>query len=465
MLPFPWDEGALHLFHMGGRALLFDVASSSLFALDPLGAALIEEGRSRTVEESLAVVWGRFGNEAEQALDQLDFFYRAGKLLGPDPAAGLRPPAMPYLKALCLNLAHDCNLRCGYCFAGAGSFQGKRGLMSKDVAQAAIEMLLRDSGPLDRLEVDFFGGEPLLNFQVLQETVSYGKRRAAATGKRIRFTLTTNALLLDEEVSDFLRREGMRTVLSIDGRPQDHDLLRSFPDGRGSQALVLERISRFLDHRPQPLYYLRGTFTALTSDFYTNTLYLADLGYQDISMEPVVASPMAPYAFLPSHLPELSRQYERLVEEIARREELGAPLHFFHFEVDTTGLSCLSKRLSGCGAGVEYLAVTPQGTLYPCHQFIGREEFVLGAVDGGITRRETQDVFRHLSFLEKESCRACWARILCSGGCHANAHLQTGDLHKPDRLGCALTRKRMECALYLKLHRKERKARLDGSSH
>ncbi len=465
MLPFPWEEGALHLFQMGGRALLFDVASSSLFAIDSLAAALIEEGRSRTAEESLAAVLGSFGSEAERALDQLESFHRAGKLLGPDPAAGLRPPTMPYLKALCLNLAHDCNLRCRYCFAEAGSFRGERGLMSAQVARAAIEMLLRDSGPLDRLEVDFFGGEPLLNFQVLRETVHYGKERAAATGKRIRFTLTTNALLLDEEVSDFLHREGMRTVLSIDGRPQDHDRLRPFPDGKGSQALVLERIRRFLDHHPKPLYYLRGTFTALTSDFYANTLYLADMGYQEISMEPVVASLEEPYALLPGHLPELSRQYERLVEEIARREENDAPLHFFHFEVDTTSLSCLSKRLSGCGAGVEYLAVTPKGTLYPCHQFIGREGFILGTVESGITRRDIQDAFRRLSFLEKESCPACWARYLCSGGCHANAHLQTGDLHKPDMLGCALTRKRMECALYLKLRRKERKAKLDAPSH
>lgn len=456
MLPFPWEEGQLHLFQLGGRYLLFDVASSSLFSLSPVAHALLTAGKKRDLVSASRLVQAEYGDEALKAQRELESFQVAGKLLGPDPALALQPLPFPYLKALCLNLAHDCNMRCGYCFAQNGTFRGERGLMSLEVAQRAIDFLLRSSGDLKRLEVDFFGGEPLLNFEILKDTVRYGQEKAQEKGKEIRFTLTTNGLLLDRETLHFLNQEKMRVVLSIDGKAEDHDRLRRLQDGGSSQEIVLQRIRSFLASRRNENYYLRGTYTGWTTNFLENALYLHDLGYSEISMEPVVALPEEPYALREEHLPHLLRQYEELVHAIDRREEEGRPFHFFHFEVDTTGLSCLSKKLAGCGAGIEYMAVTPSGQLYPCHQFVGREGFALGTVEKGVLYPEVQEEFRHLSFLEKEDCPSCWARYLCSGGCHANAHLVRGNLRKPERLGCLLTRKRMECALYLKLRRKER---------
>ncbi|MCX5973159.1 MAG: thioether cross-link-forming SCIFF peptide maturase [Coprothermobacterota bacterium] len=456
MLPLPWEEGQVHLFELGGHRFLFDGSSSSLFALSPVAHSLLHWGAEYNLEESLFRTTTEYGAAAAAALAELEEFHQQSTLLGPDPVVDCQTTTFPYLKALCLNLAHDCNLRCRYCFATTGSFAGPRGLMPLAVAQQAIELLLRHAGPLRRLEVDFFGGEPLLNFAVLQATVEYGKRRADEMGKESRFTLTTNALLLKEEITEFCNQEEMRVVLSIDGRPADHDRMRTFANGQGSYALVLARIQQFLGSRNAQRYYLRGTYTSDTMDFRANTLHLHDLGYQEISMEPVVALSEDPYALRQEHIPALLGEYEALVLEIARREEEGHPLHFFHFEVDTAGLSCLSKKLAGCGAGAEYLAVTPSGDLYPCHQFVGRQEFLLGNVEQGITNERVAEEFRHLSYREKPACRRCWARNLCSGGCHANAHLLTGDIRQPDLLGCQLVRKRMECALYLKWRRKER---------
>ncbi len=456
MLPLPWDEGQLHLFQLGGRFLLFDVASSSLFSLSPVAYAFLSYGRKCETAEALSLLEAEYGDEVWRAKEELESYHASGKLLNLDPALTLRPPPIPYLKALCLNLAHDCNMRCGYCFAASGTFRGERDLMPLEVAQQAIDFLLWNSGALNRLEVDFFGGEPLLNFEVLKSAVEYGREKAHSVGKEIRFTLTTNCLLLDRETNDFLDRESMRVVLSIDGRAADHNRLRKLKNGSGSHEVVLRRIRDFLAGRRNENYYLRGTYTAWTLNFLENALYLHDLGYCEISMEPVVALPGEPYALREEHLPYLLRQYEDLVCAIDRREEEGRPLRFFHFEVDTAGLSCLSKRLSGCGAGNEYMAVTPSGQLYPCHQFVGREGFLLGTVQAGVMQPEIQEEFRHLSFLENEDCPSCWARYLCSGGCHANAHLLSGNLRKPERLSCLLIRKRMECALYLKMRRKER---------
>jgi uncharacterized protein len=456
MFEFPWKEGQLHLFQIGGRFILFDVASSSLFSLDQVAYHFLEEGGKRSLEDALAQTCRKFGQQAEEALRELELLYSQGQILGPDPALGVNYVPFPYLKALCLNLAHECNMRCSYCFAGQGAYGGERGLMPLEVAKKAVDFLLERSGPLKRLEIDFFGGEPLMDFPVLKETVFYGKERGKEVGKEIRFTVTTNCLLLSEPIMEFLNQMNMRVVLSIDGRKEDHDKNRRLLSGQGTHDLVLSRIKRFLSLRGETLYYLRGTYTAQTLDFLANALYLFDLGYCEVSMEPVVATPEEPYAIREEHLPSISRQYELLAREIDRREREGKELHFFHFEVDTTGLTCVSKRLAGCGAGVEYLAVTPSGALYPCHQFVGRPGFKMGTVWEGITSREKLEEFQHLSFLEKEGCRTCWARYLCSGGCHANHHLLNGDLRKPDSLGCQITRKRMECALYLKFLRRER---------
>jgi len=457
MLEFPWKEGQLHLFQFDGHWFLFDVASSSLFQIDEVAWTILKEGKTSPLNVTLARAREKFGPRAEEALEELRLLSSKGLILAPDPALDVTFAPFPYLKALCLNLAHECNMRCSYCFAGQGEYGGERGLMPLDVAQKAVDFLLEKSGPLKRLEIDFFGGEPLLNFSVLKDTVLYGKERAQRAGKEIRFTVTTNCLLLKDEVAAFLDQMDMRVVLSIDGKKEEHDRFRILKNGQGSHDLVLSRIKKFLSSRGERLYYLRGTYTAETLNFLDNALYLFDLGYSEVSMEPVVALPSEPYAIRAEHLPEIFRQYELLAKEVDRRErEEGRELHFFHFEVDTTGLTCISKRLSGCGAGVEYLAVTPSGSLYPCHQFVGRSDFKMGTVWEGITNQEKLEEFRHLSFLEKENCRTCWARYLCSGGCHANHHLLSGNLKKPDPIGCEITKKRMECALYLKFLRKER---------
>lgn len=446
----------MHLFRLEGYSFLFDAASSSLFQIDEAAWTILHEGKTSSLDVALARAREKFGQKAEEALEELKFLSSRGLILAPDPALNVRYAPFPYLKALCLNLAHECNMRCSYCFAGQGAYGGERGLMPLEVAQKAVDFLLEKSGPLKKLEIDFFGGEPLLNFSVLKETVLYGKERAEKMGKEIRFTLTTNCLLLSEQVVEFLNKMNMRVVLSIDGRKENHDKNRHLINGKGSHDLVLSRIREFLSSRGEKLYYLRGTYTAQTLNFLDDALYLFDLGYSEVSMEPVVALPHEPYAIREEHLPEIFRQYELLAKEIDHRERKGKELHFFHFEVDATGLTCISKRLSGCGAGVEYLAVTPLGSLYPCHQFVGRSDFRMGTVWEGITNQEKLEEFRHLSFLEKESCRTCWARYLCSGGCHANHHLLSDNLKKPDFIGCEITRKRMECALYLKFLRKER---------
>ncbi len=456
MFEFPWKEGQLHLFRFDGQNFLFDVGSSSLFSIDEVTKTLLENGKGHPLDFALEETRKIYGEKANEALYELENLNRNGLFLPPDPATNVRFSPFPHLKALCLNLAHECNMRCMYCFAGKGSYGGERGLMPLEVAQKSVDFLLLNSGPLSKLEIDFFGGEPLLDFPVLKETVLYGRKKAQEVGKEIRFTLTTNCLLLNSEVIEFLNRMNMRVVLSIDGKKDDHDKFRVLPGGGGTQDIVLTRIRDFLSSRGKKLYYLRGTYTSSTLNFLENALYLFDLGYDEVSMEPVVAIPEEPFSLKKENLPQIFKQYELLVREIDRRERGGRELHFFHFEVDTTGLTCVSKRLSGCGAGVEYLAVTPGGALFPCHQFVGREGFKMGDVFKGIENEERLEDFKNLNFLEKEKCRSCWARYLCSGGCHANHHLLSGDLKKPDEIGCEITRKRMECALYLKFLRKKR---------
>lgn len=456
MIEFPWKEGQLHLFRFDKRGFLFDVGSSSLFSIDEVTRTLLEKGRIYSLDSALKETRRVYGEKADEALNELDVLNHRGLFLPPDPANQANFSPFPHLKALCLNLAHECNMRCLYCFANQGAYGGERGLMSLDVAKKSVDFLLSNSGPLKRLEIDFFGGEPLLDFPVLKETVLYGKKRAGELGKEIRFTLTTNCLLFNSETMEFLNRMEMRVVLSIDGRKNDHDRFRILPGGRGTHELVLSRIRDFLSSRGNKLYYLRGTYTSSTLNFLENALFLFDLGYDEVSMEPVVALPEESFSLKKEHLPEIFRQYELLVKEIDRREREGRELHFFHFEVDTTGLTCVSKRLSGCGAGVEYLAVTPSGALFPCHQFVGRQDFKMGDVYRGIENLDKLEEFKNLTFLKKDKCRTCWARYLCSGGCHANHHLLSGDLKKPDEIGCQITRKRMECALYLKFLRKER---------
>lgn len=386
-----------------------------------------------------------------EALEEIRQLIDRGLLYSSDPLGGsYEPPRSSVVKALCLHLAHDCNLACRYCFAGQGAYGGPAGLMSAAVGRQAIDFLLAAAGPRRHVEVDFFGGEPLLNKAVMYELVEYGQKQARQAGKQIKFTLTTNALLLDRETTDFLNRHEISVVLSHDGRPAVHDRMRPFPSGAGSAELVRERIQAFLAGRGHQNYYVRGTYTAYNTDFAADVLYLVEQGFSEVSVEPVVAPPEAPYALREEHLPELMDQYEILTRYLGQRRQAGRPVNFFHFNIDLEGGPCLAKRLTGCAAGVEYLAVAPDGALYPCHQFAGREDYRLGDVWQGVQNRQLVETFRQAHIYHKSHCLDCWARYYCSGGCHASAVQYGGHILAPYPLGCELARKRLECALYLK---------------
>ncbi|MGQ9558472.1 MAG: thioether cross-link-forming SCIFF peptide maturase [Desulfurispora sp.] len=390
-------------------------------------------------------------NLLSEALAEIQQLIAQGLLYSSDPLGGsYEPPPGGVVKALCLHLAHDCNLACRYCFAGQGAYGGPAGLMSAAVGQQAIDFLLAAAGSRRHVEVDFFGGEPLLNKPVLYELVPYGQQQAQRAGKQIKFTLTTNALLLDRETADFLNRHEISVVLSHDGRPAVHDRMRPFPSGAGSAEPVRERMQAFLAGRDYQNYYVRGTYTAYNTDFASDVIYLIEQGFTEVSVEPVVAPLKAPYALCEEHLPELKAQYEILTRYLQQRRQVGRPVNFFHFNIDLEGGPCLAKRLTGCAAGVEYLAVAPDGGLYPCHQFAGREDYRLGDVWQGVQNRQLVEVFRQAHIYHKPHCLDCWARYYCSGGCHASAINYGGHILAPYPTGCELARKRLECALYLK---------------
>lgn len=353
------------------------------------------------------------------------------------------------VKALCLHIAHDCNLACRYCFAGEGEYKGDRSLMSYEVGRKALDFLVANSGSRRNLEVDFFGGEPLLNFDVVKKLVAYGRELEKKKDKHFRFTLTTNGVLLNDEVMAFANQEMDNVVLSIDGRKEVHDRMRPFKNGTGSYDFIIDKFKKMAESRKQTKYYVRGTFTHHNLDFVEDVLHLADEGFEQISVEPVVAGPEEPYAISEEDIPIICEGYDRLAKEMLKRKKEGRGFHFFHFMIDLSGGPCVYKRLSGCGSGTEYLAVTPWGDLYPCHQFVGEEKFCLGNVGDGIVRTDICDSFKQCNVYAKEECRHCFARFYCSGGCAANAYHFHGDINQPYEIGCELQRKRVECAIML----------------
>ncbi len=354
------------------------------------------------------------------------------------------------VKALCLHVAHDCNLACRYCFAEEGEYHGRRALMSFEVGRKALDFLIANSGSRRNLEVDFFGGEPLMNWQVVKDLVAYGRQQEKLHDKNFRFTLTTNGVLLNDEIMEFCNREMANVVLSIDGRKEVHDRMRPFRGGKGSYDLVLPKFKRFADSRGQQKYYVRGTFTHYNLDFSKDVLHLADEGFEQISIEPVVAPADEPYALQEADLPAVFAQYDRLAAEMVKREKEGRGFTFFHYMIDLTGGPCVYKRLSGCGSGTEYLAVTPWGDLYPCHQFVGIDRYLMGNVDEGITRPEIVDEFKCCNVYTKEKCRNCFAKFYCSGGCAANSYNFHGTIGDAYDIGCELQRKRVECAVMIR---------------
>ena len=454
----------IHQYRNNGYNIVMDVNSGSIHVVDdvaydvlPLAEQLIEEGvrdadtLTAAVEVCKKLPYSR--EEIREAVEELLTLTREGTLFTQDlyeDYIHLFKERQTVVKALCLHIAHDCNLACRYCFAGEGEYHGKRALMSFEVGKKALDFLVANSGNRVNLEVDFFGGEPLLNWQVVKDLVAYGRSLEEPHHKKFRFTLTTNGVLLNEEILEFVNREMSNVVLSIDGRREVHDRMRPFAGGQGSYDLVVPKFLETAKSRGQKDYYVRGTFTRNNLDFSRDVLHLADLGFEQISVEPVVADPKEPYALQPEDLPVLMEEYDTLARELIKRKKEGRGFNFFHFMIDLSGGPCVAKRLSGCGSGTEYLAVTPGGDLYPCHQFVGNEDFLLGNVDEGICRQDVVEQFRKCNVYSREKCRRCFARFYCSGGCAANAYHSHGTINDVYELGCELQKKRVECAIMIK---------------
>ena len=354
------------------------------------------------------------------------------------------------VKALCLHIAHDCNLACKYCFAEEGEYHGRRALMSFEVGKKALDFLIANSGNRINLEVDFFGGEPLMNWNVVKQLVEYGRSQEKEHNKKFRFTLTTNGVLLNDEIMEFCNKEMSNVVLSLDGRPEVNDRMRPFRNGKGSYELIVPKFQKFAKSRGEKDYFVRGTFTRNNLDFGNDVLHYADLGFEKLSMEPVVAAPEEPYSIREEDLPQIMDEYDRLAKEFVKRQKEGRGFKFFHFMLDLSQGPCVAKRLSGCGSGTEYLAVTPWGDLYPCHQFVGNEEFLLGNVDTGVVNTKVRDEFKLCNVYAKEKCKNCFARFYCSGGCAANSFNFHGSITDAYDIGCEMQKKRIECAIMIR---------------
>ena len=445
----------IHQYRSNGYNIVMDINSGAVHIVDDVVydvLPLLEEKKRE--EDILAVLSGKYSEEAvREALSECRELEEAGVLFTGDVYENAienfshRPTVV---KALCLHIAHDCNLACRYCFAEEGEYHGRRALMSFEVGKQALDFLIANSGNRRNLEVDFFGGEPLMNWQVVKDLVKYGREQEKKHGKNFRFTLTTNGVLLDDEVMEFCNREMANVVLSIDGRKEVHDFMRPFRKGKGSYDLIVPKFRKFAESRNQDRYYVRGTFTRHNLDFAKDVLHLADLGFKQISVEPVVALPEEEYALREEDIPQICEEYDRLAAEMIKRHREGKEFNFFHFMIDLTGGPCVYKRLSGCGSGTEYLAVTPWGDFYPCHQFVGEEAFLMGNVFDGLKASELQEEFKGCNVYAKEKCRNCFAKFYCSGGCAANAYKFHGSINDAYDVGCELQRKRIECAVMIK---------------
>lgn len=444
----------LHKYKLNNLNIVIDVNSGSVHVFDEIAYDVVDF-IEQPVEAAVNALADRYTKEdITDVYSELKQLEEQGQLNSPDTykEAVLNNKKEILTKALCLNIAHDCNIRCGYCFASTGDYHGGRKLMSLEVAKGAIDFLLETSGNRKRLEVDFFGGEPLMNFDVVKEAVKYGRERQKEFNKRIGFTITTNGTLLDKEAADFFNENMDNVVVSIDGRKSVNDRMRKFTDGRGTFDEILPKIKDFVDARGDKSYYIRGTFTANNLDFSEDVIFLADQGFKEISIEPVVAEENRGYALKEEHLPVIFAEYEKLSDKYLQYQKEGKGFRYYHFLMDLDGGPCVYKRVSSCGSGVEYFAVTPDGELYPCHQFVGREEYLMGNIQDGVTNKELQKEFDKNNVYNKEKCTDCWAKFYCSGGCQANAAAFNNDLRVPYDLECKLQQKRIECAIMLKAY-------------
>ncbi|MBQ1410150.1 MAG: thioether cross-link-forming SCIFF peptide maturase [Oscillospiraceae bacterium] len=448
----------IHPYKLNGYNIVLDICSGSIHLVDEIAYDLIVGYEDTPRAELIATLAAKYADktdpdELNQAYDRITALKDAGKLFTPDnyePMAGqLKAKTSGVIKALCLHVAHVCNLNCSYCFASQGKYHGDRAIMSFEVGKRALDFLVEHSGTRKNLEVDFFGGEPLMNFQVVKDLVAYARSIEQEKGKHFRFTLTTNGMLVDEDVIDFANRECHNVVLSLDGRKEIHDRFRVDYAGNGSWERIVPKFQRFVEARGGKGYYMRGTFTHANPDFLKDIQTMLDLGFTELSMEPVVCAPDDPSALTEEDKPIVMQQYEDLAKLMLERDREGRPFTFYHYMIDLTGGPCIYKRISGCGSGTEYMAVTPWGDLYPCHQFVGEERFKLGDIWTGVTNHAIQDEFAACNVYAREECKTCWARLYCSGGCAANAYHATGKITGTYAYGCDLFRKRMECALML----------------
>ena len=448
----------VHQYKLNGYNIVLDTASGSVHAVDEVAYDIIEMYKTSTSEEITEVITKKYADvsaaDVLECLDDIADLENAGKLYSKDEYEEL---ACNYknnskvIKALCLHVAHTCNLNCSYCFASQGKYQGDRAIMSFEVGKRAFDFLIENSGTRRNLEVDFFGGEPLMNWDVVKQLVAYARSIEKQHNKNFRFTLTTNGLLIDDEVIDFLNKEMSNVVLSLDGRRDVHDLFRKDYAGNGSYDRIVPKFKQLVEARGGKDYYVRGTFTHNNVDFTNDILHMADLGFTELSMEPVVCAPSDPCALTAEDMPKIFEQYEILAKEMLKRKKEGRPFTFYHYMLDLKNGPCIYKRITGCGSGTEYMAVTPWGELFPCHQFVGDPKYSLGNIYDGITNTEIQDGFRSCNAYARPECANCWARLYCSGGCAANAYHATGSINGVYEYGCELFKKRIECAVMMQV--------------
>lgn len=451
----------IHQFKLGGINIVMDICSGAIHAVDDVTYDLIEMFENTGKDEIVSSLSSKYtlpNEEIIEIYDEINSLKDAGKLFREDsfePMAGeLKARTSGVVKALCLHIAHTCNLNCSYCFASQGKYHGDRALMSFEVGKQALDFLVENSGTRRNLEVDFFGGEPLMNFQVVKDLVAYARSIEKEKKKNFRFTLTTNGMLIDDDVIDFANREMSNVVLSLDGRKEVHDRYRVDYAGNGSWEKIVPKFQKLVEARGGKNYYMRGTFTHANPDFLKDIQQMLDLGFNELSMEPVVSSPDDASALTEEDKAIVMDQYEKLAELMIQREKEGRPFTFYHYMIDLEGGPCIYKRISGCGSGTEYMAVTPWGDLYPCHQFVGDEKYKLGNIWDGVDNTAIQDEFASCNVYAREECRDCWARLYCSGGCAANAYHSTGSVKGVYKYGCDLFKKRLECAIMVEVSKK-----------
>ncbi len=450
----------IHAYKLNGYNIILDVNSGCVHVVDEVAFDIISDYDKKEKSVIKAEILDKYADredvtseDIEKVFEDIETLKAEGKLFTEDKYKALAQQfkkRQSVIKALCLHVAHDCNLACKYCFACEGEYHGPRGLMSFEVGKRALDFLVENSGTRKNLEVDFFGGEPSLNFEVVKKLVEYGRGIEKEKGKNFRFTYTTNGVILTDEIMDFCNKEMSNVVLSLDGRKEINDRMRVNRGGEGSYDNIVPKFQKFVEKRGGKDYYIRGTYTRFNKDFAADILHMADLGFKEISIEPVVAEPTAPYALREEDIPELLAQYEVLAKEMIKRKKAGEGFTFYHYMIDLDGGPCVVKRVSGCGVGTEYMAVTPEGDLYPCHQFVGKDEFLLGNVFDGVKNEAVLDQFKSCNIYSHDECDNCFARMYCSGGCAANAVNSTGRVNGVYKLGCELHKKRIECAIMIK---------------